>query len=323
MTTNFFISREYYDFEELTDNLRLWSIQISQLQAGRFSHSITQLSVGNVALSYGVFSGKTHQVGEVPPGRTIAFHTGQSSQLALKRQHVPHNGLMIFPENSEFDAVTKGLRNNVYAISLSGKILAAMLGTRASEGKSVPLVSEEIITIPAYNLGCLQDLFHCYFRIIDERPELITSQSFQKSFEDELFCAVFQALSSTVPQLMQPTRKSKKQIWNQIEDIIKLATGSSLHVSELSQATGVSESTLLRLFQERFGISPKAYLNRIRLNGVRRDLKRSSSMETKIADIANSWGFWHMGQFAADYKLFFGELPSTTLKASRRINSSR
>ena len=33
-----------------------------------------------------------------------------------------------------------------------------------------------------------------------------------------------------------------------------------------------------------------------------------------IRDIANRYGFWHMGQFAADYKKLFGELPSKTLK---------
>jgi AraC family transcriptional regulator, ethanolamine operon transcriptional activator len=32
-----------------------------------------------------------------------------------------------------------------------------------------------------------------------------------------------------------------------------------------------------------------------------------------IGDIANTWGFWHMGQFAADYRRQFGELPSETL----------
>jgi AraC-like DNA-binding protein len=31
-----------------------------------------------------------------------------------------------------------------------------------------------------------------------------------------------------------------------------------------------------------------------------------------ITDVANEWGFWHMGQFAADYQSQFGELPSET-----------
>jgi AraC family ethanolamine operon transcriptional activator len=33
-----------------------------------------------------------------------------------------------------------------------------------------------------------------------------------------------------------------------------------------------------------------------------------------IQDIASHWGFWHLSQFAQDYKKLFGELPSATLK---------
>ena len=40
------------------------------------------------------------------------------------------------------------------------------------------------------------------------------------------------------------------------------------------------------------------------------------SSDTKILNIANDWGFWHMGQFAADYKSLFGELPSETLHSN-------
>jgi hypothetical protein len=37
------------------------------------------------------------------------------------------------------------------------------------------------------------------------------------------------------------------------------------------------------------------------------------STREKVSDVANSWGFWHMGQFAADYRAMFGELSSSTL----------
>ncbi len=36
--------------------------------------------------------------------------------------------------------------------------------------------------------------------------------------------------------------------------------------------------------------------------------------DLRIADIANRYGFWHMGQFAADYRRMFAELPSETWK---------
>jgi len=83
-------------------------------------------------------------------------------------------------------------------------------------------------------------------------------------------------------------------------------------ISDVSGAVGVSERTLEYGFRDWFGISPKRYLQTLRLNGVRREL-RLASAATKIADVANRWGLWHLGQFAADYCKQFGELPSETL----------
>jgi transcriptional regulator GlxA family with amidase domain len=89
----------------------------------------------------------------------------------------------------------------------------------------------------------------------------------------------------------------------------------AVSVRELCAATGVAFRTLSRAFRERFDVSPKTYLKQARLTGVRSDLIEGSA-STKIADVANDWGFWHMGQFARDYRKFFGELPSETLRRS-------
>ena len=35
-----------------------------------------------------------------------------------------------------------------------------------------------------------------------------------------------------------------------------------------------------------------------------------------VAEVAGRWGFWHMGQMAADYRKLFDELPSQTLRGS-------
>jgi AraC family ethanolamine operon transcriptional activator len=90
-----------------------------------------------------------------------------------------------------------------------------------------------------------------------------------------------------------------------------------IHLRDLCLITGASERTLRYGFLERYGVSPKAYLQAFRLNGVRKKLRRADPASTKVAEIANHWGFWHMGKFAADYRRLFGELPSETIN---RIN---
>ncbi len=87
-------------------------------------------------------------------------------------------------------------------------------------------------------------------------------------------------------------------------------------VRAICSHTGIAMRTLNRAFRERFGIGTKAYLVRHRLSGVRADLL-SAEPGVLVADVANRWGFWHMGQFARDYVKTYGELPSETLRGSR------
>jgi AraC family ethanolamine operon transcriptional activator len=85
-------------------------------------------------------------------------------------------------------------------------------------------------------------------------------------------------------------------------------------ILDICQAAGVSQRTLEYAFLERFGVTPKTYLQAYRLNGVRKTLRQADPEATKIVDVANRWGFWHMGQFARDYQKLSGELPSETLR---------
>ena len=84
-------------------------------------------------------------------------------------------------------------------------------------------------------------------------------------------------------------------------------------IGEICAATGVSWRTLDRAFMERFGIGPKTYLQRARLSRAREQLAASHKGELRVSEIASNWGFWHMGQFAHDYRTVYGELPSETL----------
>ena len=67
-------------------------------------------------------------------------------------------------------------------------------------------------------------------------------------------------------------------------------------------------------FQDVLDLNPVKFLRALRLNGVRRELKRADPERETVADVAARWGFWHLSHFAADYRAMFDELPSETLK---------
>jgi AraC-like DNA-binding protein len=89
-----------------------------------------------------------------------------------------------------------------------------------------------------------------------------------------------------------------------------------LSLLDLCRELEVSERTLHYAFQEVRGLSPMAYFRACRPNAVRQELKTVA--DTASEQIAQRWGFWHPGEFAAAYRRLFGELPSRTLTGEPR-----
>ena len=88
----------------------------------------------------------------------------------------------------------------------------------------------------------------------------------------------------------------------------------SLSIRALCRAAGASERSLQIAFHETFGLSPRQFINAYRLNSVRSALLAADPDRDRVGDLAAKMGYWHSGQFAADYRRQFGELPSDTLK---------
>ena len=92
-------------------------------------------------------------------------------------------------------------------------------------------------------------------------------------------------------------------------------------MSDLCRAAGVSERTLEYAFRDVMGLTPVAYLTRLRLHRVRQGLLAGTHGSTTVSTQALNWGFWHFGDFSRAYKECFGEFPSDTLR--RPPNHSR
>jgi AraC family ethanolamine operon transcriptional activator len=89
-------------------------------------------------------------------------------------------------------------------------------------------------------------------------------------------------------------------------------------ISDLCESAHVSERTLQNAFREIMGMSPTAFLRRLRLHRARSALQTATYRSTTVSTVAQDWGFWHFGEFSRAYRECFGELPSETLRKRRR-----
>ena len=103
---------------------------------------------------------------------------------------------------------------------------------------------------------------------------------------------------------------------NRAEDFIDANLQRPIAISELASVCGVNASTLRRAFQRKYGYGPHAFMKLHRLERVRDALATAEPAAT-VTDIATRHGFFHLSQFAADYRRQFGELPSKTLRVSQ------
>ena len=114
--------------------------------------------------------------------------------------------------------------------------------------------------------------------------------------------------------LMRPVRPIAPSYVKRVEEFVEAHADRPLTIADLAAYAGVSTSTLFAGFRQYRDTSPIAYLKGVRMRRAREELQAASPSRAKVTDVAMRWGFTHLGRFAADYKRWFGESPSDTLR---------
>ena len=149
--------------------------------------------------------------------------------------------------------------------------------------------------------------------LAEARPDLFVQPRTRQAIEQECVRRVVEVIAqSTGGDRTECWSSNRERLVRRAGDYMRACLGEPLSLLDLCRELGVSERTLHYAFQEVRGLSPMAYFNAGRLNAVRQELKAAANTAT-VQEIAQRWGFWHSGEFAAAYRRLFGELPSQTL----------
>ena len=130
----------------------------------------------------------------------------------------------------------------------------------------------------------------------------------------ETLLATLSATRGFEPGRADHVHQSQSLVVKAAEDYALSHADDPIYVTDLCRAAAVSERALEYAFKEVMGVTPVAYLIRLRLHRVRRALLAATHGTTTVSAVALDWGFWHFGEFSRAYKDCFGELPSDTLR---------
>ena len=123
-----------------------------------------------------------------------------------------------------------------------------------------------------------------------------------------------QALMASETYSIKETATKRNHALRTAIEYIRSASDGAVSIHKFCHDTGINERTLQRAFLEQYNVTPKSYIQMQRLNRAYKVLLYSDPNATRVTDVATSHGYWHMSQFASDYRRLFGELPSDTLK---------
>ena len=148
-----------------------------------------------------------------------------------------------------------------------------------------------------------------------DQPEVLGNDLARAGAMDAMLGATLAAFPIRfVPVGTAPRSSTHRTLTKQARLLIEDRAAEAITTADVAAAVHVSVRTLQRAFVADFGLTPMAYLERVRLTAVREDLLAGDPAQVTVGSLARRWGFTHLGRFAARYRAAYGESPVETLR---------
>jgi AraC family ethanolamine operon transcriptional activator len=309
------------DFDELAEAFPWWKLRFRQVGRGPFRGQLQILRHEGLQVFQLAVNRIIHITGRPPPNSYGCFPVLTANENAIwQGRRLKVGQVRVFDPGQDTDHVTAPAKYRLVALvvdkDLYRKKVAVLGGFDLEERRG----SREVITTtPAY-CGALSSHLVGLFNLVQARPGLLAQSG--RWIEQECLRRFAELLARPKSDWTALQPSNRVRLVRCAEDHFRASLGHPLSIFDLCQELAVSERTLHYAFQEVRGLSPMAYFRACQLNAVRQELKTAPDTVT-VHQIAQRWGFWHTGEFAAAYRRLFGELPSQTLSPSTTSTAAR
>ena len=302
------------DLDELAEGFHRWNLRFRQLGAGSFRGELKFLELGGIQIVRVSCNRRIHAQGSPPPGNFGFAPVLPRNEGALWRGRRCKTGqVVVIDPGQECEHITT-TDYEFLGLSLDGDFFrecAAVLGEFDLEERLARRVA--VTSNPASCCALGAHLRELVDRV-EARPDLFLRPQTRQAVEQECVRRVVEVIAQGIGDCgTECWSSSREQLVRRADEHMRACLGGSLSLLDLCRELGVSERTLHYAFREVRGLTPMAYFKAVRLNAVRQELKTAAADWATVREIAQRWGFWHPGEFAAAYRRLFRELPSQTL----------
>lgn len=309
----FFTSAIFTEFDLFKHAAAYWDLDFRLLSKNDFSSDLALYSNNNFQIGRTALRGKIEQKGLCPKGfRSFVIPVDYHNDFYWLNKKVSGNQLLIFPKNGILDGVSDD-NFDVYVVSIEEQYLRNTIDKLCYKNISKLLnENEQRLFIDKRFSGQFQ-LMASEFMQECKNGNLHDNPFFPEKV-DHIIHSLLRYLEHQNLSLKNVISRKRDIALGKSVEFINESIDDNINIATLCQLSGVSERTLDYAFKEKYQVSPKDYIKALKLHKIRSELL--SSEDVKISSLAAQYGFWHMGQFAADYKKWFGVLPSQTKRFS-------
>lgn len=316
INSTFYVNSVFSDINQYAEVGKNWDIDFMQLSPGKLDAKLYIVNDINFQVFRTSFNQSLLQNGSSPKNLiTFGLTRNRCVEFFWRGHRITGKDIFIFPINGEI-ATESRPDFDTYGLSFHPEYIEQVCEELILNLSLKDIRSTEILTVPDLSMQSLRLFLENTFTVIKNNISNFSRDNFRGTIKYEILKKLLLTIEPHLKKSKIKNIRLRDQAYKKAKDYIYDNLNVPLTVQELVKEANVSIRTLEYSFLERFGMRPKALLKSIRLNGVNRALKLADVKKTKLYSIANHWGFWHIGQFAKDYKEMFGELPSDTIRKS-------
>jgi AraC-like DNA-binding protein len=281
------------------------------MQPGAFRARMTKIALDHVRLS--LIEEQLARIASItlPPGTTRVLLPPLGGRLLLaglisdSRQIMTHGASQSVMERLDGPCRWRD-------IVISTRYLTAF--SRALTGTTIVVPPAVRFWQPtARALKALIALHSAALRATETHPGEQYSQQALHGLEQELIDRVVECLSGGPIGVSEARDVRCADIMARFGQSIDAYPDQLPAVAHICKELGVDQRVLRRCCHAHLGLGPVRYLRLRRMQRVRYALRNGA---TAVTQVAQRHGFGEVGRFAAEYRVFYGELPSTTLNRS-------
>lgn len=283
-----------------------WNLEHTVMEKGPFTGSISAVHTPRIQIGTSYYSHGLMSRGDFPDGCILLVYAANNAVYNFQNRVIKSNEIIVLNKGDEINMLFSG-DINIHTVAIEEQLFNQSFYDFFDISPSTIFKHKRVFIKP--------DMMYSFPKTIDNWRAYLTNKLHRKNIQ-----SMYNRIESEILQQLfthfvfsSATKKRKKFNTQSIRDLLHSKIEQYIDIPDILKELNISESQLHYLFKKEYGITPKKYLQYLRLNAIKKELLLADPHSVNIAEIAQKYNFFHMSHFSLEYKKLFGQTPSKTL----------